>query len=160
MLFEYGQHTEPVSIHSASAIGLDYKSDGLYMDSRGHIGSSHKYYRESQQKLAAPPVPEAGRPLHGRAGTARTQTLVDIAGKLPGLCRDVTITAVVESRSSVTCIRVVHIQQAYDEKRDFITTLSVYPSGNSREGGTELQFSYVPSAGGKARFKPSLSLSV
>ena len=52
VLFEYEQHTEPVSIHTDSAIGLDYKSDGLYMDSRGHVGSSHKYYRESQQKLA------------------------------------------------------------------------------------------------------------
>ena len=52
VLFEYDQYTEPVSIHSDSAIGLDYKSDGLYMDSRGHTGSSHKYYRESQQKLA------------------------------------------------------------------------------------------------------------
>ena len=34
------------------AIGLDYKSDGLYMDSTGMIGSDHEYYRESQTKLA------------------------------------------------------------------------------------------------------------
>ena len=40
VLFEYEQHTEPVSIHSDSAIGLDYRSDGLYMDSSGHISEA------------------------------------------------------------------------------------------------------------------------
>ena len=30
---------------------LDYKSDGLYMDSNGKIASGHKFYRESQKKL-------------------------------------------------------------------------------------------------------------
>ena len=37
---------------SGKAIGLDYKSDGLYMDSDGNVGSNHKYYRESHDKLA------------------------------------------------------------------------------------------------------------
>ncbi len=37
---------------SGKAIGLDYKSDGLYMDSDGNIGSNHKYYCESHDKLA------------------------------------------------------------------------------------------------------------
>ena len=37
---------------SSKAIGLDYKSDGLYMDSDGNVGSNHKYYRESHDKLA------------------------------------------------------------------------------------------------------------
>ena len=37
---------------SKNAIGLDYKSDGLYMDSGGNVGTNHKYYRESQKKLA------------------------------------------------------------------------------------------------------------
>ena len=37
---------------SDNVIGLDYKSDGLYMDSNGNIGSNHKYYRESHKKLA------------------------------------------------------------------------------------------------------------
>lgn len=35
-----------------NAIGLDYKSDGLYMDSNGNVGTNHKFYRESQKKLA------------------------------------------------------------------------------------------------------------
>ena len=34
------------------SIGLDYKSDGLYMDSDGNIGTNHKYFRNSQKKLA------------------------------------------------------------------------------------------------------------
>lgn len=50
VLFEYEDvpFTVPVS---DKAIGLDYKSDGLYMDSNGNIGSNHKYYRESYTKL-------------------------------------------------------------------------------------------------------------
>ena len=35
-----------------NAIGLDYASDGLYVDSNGNVGTNHKYYRESQDKLA------------------------------------------------------------------------------------------------------------
>lgn len=35
-----------------NAIGLDYASDGLYVDDKGHVGSNHKYYRESQKRLA------------------------------------------------------------------------------------------------------------
>lgn len=35
-----------------NAIGLDYASDGLYVDSNGNVGSNHKYYRENHDKLA------------------------------------------------------------------------------------------------------------
>jgi putative transposase len=53
VLFEFDNITVvPVSRTSTNAIGLDYKSDGLYMDSNGNVGSSHKYYRESCDKLA------------------------------------------------------------------------------------------------------------
>jgi len=52
VLFEYDKAVEPVPVTSERAIGLDYKSDGLYMDSNGDLGSNHKRYRESQQKLA------------------------------------------------------------------------------------------------------------
>ncbi len=53
LLFEYevpDEVNKPLDLESA--IGLDYKSDGLYMDSDGNIGSNHKFYRESQDKLA------------------------------------------------------------------------------------------------------------
>ena len=49
--FEYTSSTVPATIPT-KVIGLDYKSDGLYMDSEGNIGSEHKYYRRSQNKLA------------------------------------------------------------------------------------------------------------
>lgn len=50
-LFEFDNPIYVVST-SGKAIGLDYKSDGLYMDSDGNVGSNHKYYRESHVKLA------------------------------------------------------------------------------------------------------------
>ena len=35
-----------------NAISLDYASDGLYVDNNGNVGTNHKYYRESHDKLA------------------------------------------------------------------------------------------------------------
>ena len=51
VLYEYEKIIPIVSI-SENAIGLDYKSDGLYMDSNGYCPSGHKYYRKNQEKLA------------------------------------------------------------------------------------------------------------
>lgn len=50
VLFEYEDKIVSVPV-TDNAIGLDYKSNGLYMDSNGSIGSTHKYYRESIDKL-------------------------------------------------------------------------------------------------------------
>ena len=52
VLYEYSIDIIPVSKDTTNSIGLDYKSDGLYMDSNGSIGSNHKYYRISQKQLA------------------------------------------------------------------------------------------------------------
>ena len=51
ILFEFDKTITPVS-KPGKIIGLDYKSDGLYMDSNGNIGSNHKYYRQAHKKLA------------------------------------------------------------------------------------------------------------
>ena len=51
VLFEFDQEIKQVPI-SDNAIGLDYASDGLYVDDKGNVGSDHKYYRESHNKLA------------------------------------------------------------------------------------------------------------
>lgn len=52
VLFEYEKVVDSVVI-SDNAIGLDYKSDGLYMDSNGYCTEGkHKYYRQNQDKLA------------------------------------------------------------------------------------------------------------
>ena len=51
VLFEYNTAITKVAM-SDKVIGLDYKSDGLYMDSNGFSPAGHKYYRQNQTKLA------------------------------------------------------------------------------------------------------------
>ncbi len=52
VLFEYeSTSVEPV-LCTENAIGLDYSSKSLYVDSDGNHGSHHKYYQESQKRLA------------------------------------------------------------------------------------------------------------
>ena len=51
VLYEYESNVIPATI-SDNAIGLDYKSNGLYMDSNGNSHTGHKYYRAGQAKLA------------------------------------------------------------------------------------------------------------
>lgn len=51
VLFEYEDTCSYVP-DTDNAIGLDYASNGLYVDDKGRIGSNHKHYRESQKKLA------------------------------------------------------------------------------------------------------------
>ena len=52
VLFEYDNVVNPYVADKTNAIGLDYASDGLYVDSNGNVGTNHKYYRESHDKLA------------------------------------------------------------------------------------------------------------
>ena len=51
VLYEFEKVIYQVPI-SDKVIGLDYKSDGLYVDSNGNVCGSPKYYRKSQKKLA------------------------------------------------------------------------------------------------------------
>ncbi len=52
ILFEFDNIASPYAVDKTNAIGLDYASDGLYVDSNGKVGTNHKYYRESHDKLA------------------------------------------------------------------------------------------------------------
>ena len=52
VLFEYEKKENTYIADKTNAIGLDYASNGLYIDSNGNVGTNHKYYRESQKKLA------------------------------------------------------------------------------------------------------------
>ena len=52
VLFEFENIVNPYVVDKTNAIGLDYASDGLYVDSNGNTGTNHKYYRESHDKLA------------------------------------------------------------------------------------------------------------
>ena len=54
VLFEFDENKNENAYiaDNTNAIGLDYASDGLYVDSNGNVGMNHKYYRDSQDKLA------------------------------------------------------------------------------------------------------------
>lgn len=68
VLFEYEKTIVSVPI-SDNAIGLDYASNGLYVDDNGNIGNNHKYYRESQKKLA-----KLQRSLSRKQGSKKNET--------------------------------------------------------------------------------------
>ena len=52
VLFEIADTINTYVADTTNAIGLDYASDGLYVDNNGNVGTNHKYYRESYDKLA------------------------------------------------------------------------------------------------------------
>ena len=52
ILFEFDEPVNTYVADTHNAIGLDYASDGLYVDNNGNIGTNHKYYRQSHAKLA------------------------------------------------------------------------------------------------------------
>ena len=68
VLFEYEKNISPVPL-SDNVIGLDYASNGLYVDDKGNIGSNHKYYREGHKKLA-----KAQRKLSRKKGSLKNET--------------------------------------------------------------------------------------
>ena len=68
ILFEFDNAVNDYRAYKTNAIGLDYASDGLYVDSNGNIGTNHKYYRESHKKLA-----KAQRRLSGMQGSKKQE---------------------------------------------------------------------------------------
>lgn len=52
VLFEFNKVENIYMVDKTNAIGLDYASDGLYVDNNGNVGTNHKFYRESHKKLA------------------------------------------------------------------------------------------------------------
>jgi putative transposase len=52
VLFEYENTVNTYVADKTNAIGLDYASDGLYVDNNGNVGTNHKYYCDSHDKLA------------------------------------------------------------------------------------------------------------
>lgn len=51
VLFEFDEIENTYIADKTNAIGLDYASNGLYVDNNGNVGTNHKYYRESYDKL-------------------------------------------------------------------------------------------------------------
>ena len=68
VLFEYTDIENSYIADKTNAIGLDYASDGLYVDNNGRVGSNHKYYRESHKKLA-----KAQRKLSRKQGSKKNE---------------------------------------------------------------------------------------
>ena len=52
VLCEYEEMVSPVQTPEQNAVGLDYRSDGLYVSSDGDVCGSPKYYRRSGKRLA------------------------------------------------------------------------------------------------------------
>ena len=52
VLYEYQAVIIAQTVHPGQVIGLDYKSDGLYMDSEGMCCGMPHYFRQNQEKLA------------------------------------------------------------------------------------------------------------
>lgn len=69
VLFEFNKVENIYMVDKTNAIGLDYASDGLYVDNNGNVGTNHKYYRESHKKLA-----KAQRRLSRKRGSKRYET--------------------------------------------------------------------------------------
>ena len=69
ILFEFTDVLNPYVADKTNAIGLDYASDGLYVDNNGNVGTNHKYYRESHKKLA-----KAQRRLSRMQGSKKHET--------------------------------------------------------------------------------------
>ena len=88
VLFEYDANTTPVSANSDNVIGLDYKSDGLYMDSNGNIVKNHKYYRESHDKLAKAQR-RLSRKIGSRKGEAKSNNFIKQQKKVAKLHRHI-----------------------------------------------------------------------
>ena len=67
VLFQFEKNVKMIPV-SENSIGLDYASDGLYVDDKGNIGTNHKYYRESHMKLA-----KAQRKLSRMKGSKKSE---------------------------------------------------------------------------------------
>ena len=59
----------PVAVSENQALGLDYKSDGLYVDSNGNMAGMPKWFRDSQAKLK-----KEQRKLRNKVGSQKGET--------------------------------------------------------------------------------------
>ena len=59
----------PVAVSESQALGLDYKSNGLYVDSNGNMAGMPKWFRDSQAKLK-----KEQRKLRNKVGSQKGET--------------------------------------------------------------------------------------
>ena len=66
ILYEFDKEVRPIEVDPNKTLGLDYKSDGLYVDSNGECPKMPHYYRRAQKQLA-----RAQRKLSRRKGSKK-----------------------------------------------------------------------------------------
>lgn len=88
ILFEFTPPINNYDADTSKAIGLDYASDGLYTDSNGHKGTSHKFYRESQSKLAKEQR-KLSRKIGSKKGSAKSNNYLKQLRKVNKLHRHI-----------------------------------------------------------------------
>ncbi|MBR3275496.1 MAG: transposase [Eubacterium sp.] len=118
VLFEYTDIENSYIADKTNAIGLDYASDGLYVDNNGRVGSNHKYYRESHKKLA-----KAQRKLSRKQGSkkneAKSNNYIKQLHKVNAIHRHIAnqrldnlhkISAEIANQYDVVCIESLNLQ--------------------------------------------------
>lgn len=66
ILYKFDKEVRPIEVDPDKTLGLDYKSDGLYVDSNGECANMPHYYRKAQKQLA-----RAQRKLSRRKGSKK-----------------------------------------------------------------------------------------
>lgn len=81
ILYEYQAEIMPQAVRPERVIGLDYKSDGLYMDSSGVCCGMPHYFRKSQKKLTKAQRKLKGKQLHSSNYRKQQKKIAGIARK-------------------------------------------------------------------------------
>lgn len=112
VLFEYEKSICTYVPDITNAIGLDYASDGLYVDDKGNIGTNHKYYRESHKKLAKAQR-KLSRMVGSRKGEVKSQNYMKQLQKVNKIQRHIAnqrldnlhkISTEIANRYDVVCV--------------------------------------------------------
>ena len=88
VLYEYQAEILPQAVCAERVIGLDYKSDGLYMDSAGVCCGMPHFFRKSQEKLAKAQRKLKAKQLHSANYRKQQKKIARIAGKTANQRKD------------------------------------------------------------------------
>lgn len=112
ILFEFEKPTCTYATDKANAIGLDYASDGLYIDNNGNKGTNHKFYRESHARLAKEQR-RLSRKVGNKKGSVKSKNYLKQLHKVDKMHRHITnqrldnlhkISTEIANRYDVVCV--------------------------------------------------------
>ena len=118
VLFEYEDAPVTYVADMNNTIGLDYASDGLYVDDMGNVGTNHKYYRESHDKLAKEQR-RLSRMKGSRKGETKSNNYVKQLRKVNKIYRHITnqrldnlhkISTEIANRYDVVCVESLNMR--------------------------------------------------